>query len=113
MDKIMKFIGFLKSRFGATVMSSDEAKNWVEPNEKLCVGLTLPDTSKSFMAISAGDFDLMLKSEKDHLIQEYDSPYPNLKAILYEAANGNLDMRMIDGYAGVIRMLFAFLTESE
>ena len=113
MDKITKFVGFLKSRFGATVMSSDEAMNWVEPNEKLCVGLTFPDTSKSFLAISAGDFDLMLKSEKDQLLQEYDSPYPNLKVILYEDANGNLDMRMIDGYAGVIRMLFAFLMESE
>lgn len=113
MDKITKFVGFLKSRFGATIMSSDEAKNWVEPNEKLYIGLTFPDTSKSFLAISAGDFDLMLKSEKDQLLQEYNSPYPNLKVILYEDENGNLDMRMIDGYAGVIRILFAFLTESE
>jgi len=106
----MKDIKFLttimKNLYGAEEMPAEVAESWIEKDEKLIIGYCFPDLKKAYYLLTESNYRLLKKDMQEICEIKREYPFKNTMALVYTDAQGEMCLRITNGFAGALGRLF-------
>ena len=101
----------MKGLYGAEVLPTKKADNWVNDDEELIIGYCFPDSKKALYLLSASDRSLLTDGQRRQYEETGRYPFNNTNAIVYKDASGKTCYRIVNGIASALGNFFCMWKE--
>ena len=107
MKNIETLTNLLKNKYGAEPMDPEKAANWTEADETLIIGYSFPDEINGRLLLTKKEVQMLTDDQRAIYMIEKKNPFKNVMAIVYRNKNGEINLRVTNGFAGRVYTEFA------